>query len=296
MFLNILVGFLRLFLPLITYGALEVLPPPAPPVVPTPPTVEVTQEITAMSFNIYMQPDTREARTNGVVRTILNEKPDSAGLQEATDAWRKDLRRNQALKENNYAMAANKGRIFGFDEGAPILYNAEKYELLEEGVFWLSPRPKRTTRGWDADLPRITAYAVLKNKTTGFTYMHVNAHFDHMGPIARANSAVLVADFINTKNLPTVFTADVNATPDSTPAEYLRAGGLRDLRDEADTADTGATFHGYRDAGSPIDYVMANHYLRKAAEFKVIRDEYDGAYPSDHYAVAGKFTLAAAGN
>ena len=289
--MNTLIGILKWFLPLLTFGGLTLLPPPAPPVIPEPPAVEQTQEITAMSFNIYMKNDTRKERTNGVVQTILNEKPDSVGLQEATDAWRWSLRRNQVLKENHYAMAASKGRVFGLDEGVPILYRADKYELLEEGVYWLSPRPNRTSIGWDASLPRVTGYAVLKDKATGFTYMHVNSHFDHIGPVARANSAALVADRINAKNLPAVFTADVNAPPDAQPAAYLKAGGLRDLRDEADVTDTGPTFHGYDDQTTVIDYVMANHYLRGAAEFKVIRDPYDGGFPSDHFAVAARFTL-----
>ena len=287
MFLNALVSVLIFFLRLFGSGGTEVLPPPLPPVVPTPPTVEAAQEITAMSFNIYyLDP---QPRMNGVVRTILNEQPDSVGLQEATGAWRKDLRRNQALKENNYAMACDKGRVFGLDEGVPILYRADKYELLEEGVQWLSPRPKRTSVGWDANLPRVMGYAVLKNKETGFTYMHVNSHFDNKGPVARTNSAAQTADFINGKNLPAVFTADVNAEPGSQPAEYLKAGGLRDLREEATVTDTASTVPG---RSRVIDYVMANHYLRKAETFKVIRDEYDGRVPSDHYAVAARFTLA----
>ena len=133
---------------------------------------------------------------------------------------------------------------------------------------------------------------MLKDKRTGFTYAHFNSHFDHVGATARANSARLLADRVNEMGLPAVFTADLNAGPGSLPAQYLEAGGLADLRFAAEEADTGPTFHAYSGARAVIDYIYANYYLQQAAQFKVIRDEYDGMYPSDHFAVSAKLTLA----
>ena len=133
---------------------------------------------------------------------------------------------------------------------------------------------------------------MLRDKATGFTYVHFNSHFDHKGETARINSVRLIAERVSAMGLPAVFTADVNAEPDTLPARYLAAGGLTDLRGATDLTDTGPTFHGYGGADAVIDYVYANHYLRGAAEFKVIRDEYDGQYPSDHFAVAATFALA----
>ncbi|MCL1952676.1 MAG: endonuclease/exonuclease/phosphatase family protein, partial [Oscillospiraceae bacterium] len=177
-------------------------------------------------------------------------------------------------------------------EGTPIFYRQDKYELVDQGVFWLSDRPCIPSKGWDTSLPRITGWAVLRDKETGFTYAHFNTHFDNRGELARTNSARLVADRINARSLPTVLTGDLNVTPGSTPTQYLEAGGLIDLRKEALDSDTGGTFHGYRAGTGILDYIYANHYLRGAAQFKVIRDEYDGQYPSDHFAVSATLTLA----
>ena len=283
-----LTAILTLLLPLTSSGVKTLNDPPAPPEIPGTPDAMV-QEITVLSFNIWMDIGSMDGRMNGVVQTILAEMPDSFGLQEAHDLWRSALKRE--LKDD-YGIACNKGRYFGVQEGTPIFYLKDKYTLVEEGVFWLSDRPRITSVGWDAALPRIAGYAVLRDKVTGFTYVHFNAHFDHVGQIARANSAGLIADRVNAMGLPAVFTADTNASPGSLPAQYLEAGGLTDLRYAAAATDTGPTFHGYRGSTSVIDYVYANHYLRDAAEFKVIRDEYDGQYPSDHFAVAATFTLA----
>jgi len=293
--MSALTAVLSLLMALTSSGVTALNDPPEPPVIPDTPDA-MTQEITVMSFNIWTDIGSIGARMNGVLETIRSEMPDSFGLQEAHELWRWPLKR--ALQDADtigvaYGIACNWGRYFGVQEGTPIFYRKDRYDLVKQGVFWLSDRPRVASVGWDAALPRIAGYAVLRDKETGFTYVHFNAHFDHVGATARANSARLIADRINAMGLPAVFTADVNAGPASLPAQYLAAGGLTDLRDAANSTDTGGTFHGYGGGGgSVIDYVYANHYLRDAAEFKVIRDEYDGMYPSDHFAVAATFTLA----
>jgi len=270
------------------------LGPPEPPAIPDRPD-KLTQEITAMSFNVLTNVGAHHGkpslakRYNGVLRTILDERPDSVGLQEAHELWRGPLK--QDLGEA-YGVACDKGRVFGFHEGTPIYYLKDKYDLLNEGVFWLSERPGRASMGWDAVCPRIAGWAVLRDKRTGFTYAHFNTHFDHKGPAARVNGARLMAERIAALGLPAVLTGDLNGGPGSPPMEYLAAGGLTDLRFYAPETDTGFTHHGYRGCAGVIDYVYANHYLRSAKQFKVIRDEYDGIYPSDHFAVSATLTLA----
>jgi endonuclease/exonuclease/phosphatase family metal-dependent hydrolase len=133
---------------------------------------------------------------------------------------------------------------------------------------------------------------VLRDRETGFTYAHFNTHLDHRGPAAMANGARLVAGRVGALGLPAVLTGDMNGEPGSVSIGYLRAGGLTDLRFAAENSDTGPTFHGYDGSATVIDYVFANHYLRGAREFKVIRDAYDGTYPSDHFAVRATLTLA----
>jgi len=257
--------------------------PPLPPVISNEPDA-MAQEITVMSFNVWTRGIAK--RKNGVAQTILGEMPDSVGLQEARGQWRLFLRRE--LK-GSYAMACGTGRVAGMGEGVPILYRSDKYDLVDEGVFWLSERPNFPIKGWDAKYFRIVGWAVLKDKTTGFIYVHFNAHFDNKGSIARANSARLVADRINEMGLPAVFTGDVNCVPGDLPARYLELGGLTDLRMAAADTDTGGTLPG---SDTILDYIYANYFLRGAKEFKVIRDQYDGMYPSDHFAICATLTLA----
>ena len=298
--MNIVRQSLERLLPLTSRGNRELYDPPAAPIIPGRPDA-MTREIKIMSFNVYCRTGGAlglSNRYNGVVKTILSEMPDSFGLQEAHELWRVPLKKD--LSEL-YGIACNKGRVFGVHEGTPIFYRKDKYELAREGVFWLSENPEIASVGWDAACPRIAGWAVLQEKNSGFRYAHFNTHLDHIGPVAMANGARLVTDRINAlglpvaAGLPAVLTGDLNDEPGSLPMEYLKAGGLTDLRFAARDSDTGPTFHAYKEddgEGKVIDYVYANHYLRGCAAFKVIRDQYDGMYPSDHFAVSAALTLA----
>ena len=291
--MNLVRDSLERLLPLTSHGNRELYGPPAPPDIPNRPDA-MTRELKIMSFNVYCRTGGAlglENRYNGVVQTILHEMPDSFGLQEAHELWREPLKEDLSAC---YGVACNKGRVFGFHEGTPVFYRKDKYELVREGVFWLSENPEIASVGWDAACPRIAGWAVLQEKNSGFRYAHFNTHLDHIGPVAMANGARLVADRINALGLPAVLTGDLNCQPGSVPMEYLKAGGLTDLRFVAKDSDAGYTFHAYKDdgAGAVIDYVYANHYLRGAAQFRVIRDQYDGMYPSDHFAVSATLTLA----
>ena len=297
---NVLFLVLSFFMSAFTFGPLAEYCAPAPPEIPVAADT-LTQEITVMSFNVYYQKTGEHGlpnRLNGVVQTIRKEMPDSFGLQEAHADWRDALLRELG---GQYAIACERGRAFEDDEGAPIFYRKDRYELVSEEQFWLSLWPGRPSYSWGTSFPRIAGYAVLRDKTTGFTYAHFNAHFDNFSGTARVNSARMIADRVNAMGLPAVFTADANAAPGSKPMEYLEAGGLTDMRKAAAVTDEGITYNDFRDDGpllgcllnnTVLDYIYANHYLREAAEFKVIRDKYDGTYPSDHFATAARLTLA----
>ncbi|MCL2299498.1 MAG: endonuclease/exonuclease/phosphatase family protein [Firmicutes bacterium] len=273
------------------WAAFKTPEPPAPPAARD----TMKQQITVMSFNLKMTKTGSKGlpkRLNGVVQTILKEKPDSFGLQEAHADWRAALLRELG---DTYAIACARGRSTEDAEGAPVFYRKDKYGLVKEETFWISPWPDRVSYGFGASFPRVAGYAVLKDKKTGFTYAHFNAHFDHLSGTARTNGAWMVAQGVNELGLPAVFTADMNAQPGTQPAQYLEAGGMTDLRKAAKATDEGVTFHNYGDklvGGTVLDYIYANGYLRGAKEFKVIRDEYDGMYPSDHFAVCATLTLA----
>ena len=73
-----------------------------------------------------------------------------------------------------------------------IFFKKDKYELLEDGCFWISATPNQAGKGWDAQLPRICGWAKLKRKADGKTLFVFNTHLDHRGKEARSQGAALI--------------------------------------------------------------------------------------------------------
>src|SRR5690606_24570908 len=106
------------------------------------------------------------------------------------------------------------GRDDGKDAGeyAAIFYKKELFELLDKGNFWLSEDTTKPNKGWDAVLPRICSWGKFKEKSSGLVFFFFNTHFDHVGTIARQESAKLILNKINktTGTSPTIVTGDFN--------------------------------------------------------------------------------------
>jgi len=116
---------------------------------------------------------------------LEGEKIDIAGLQEGMNEWYHYL---DSLPEK-YAY---------FNEGGfAILYNQEKFELLESDHYYLAKgTPKEEKIGWDADWPRVVISGVFKEKASGVIFLVCNTHFDHAGEVARRESAKIVCEKI----------------------------------------------------------------------------------------------------
>ena len=118
---------------------------------------------------------------------------DILGTQEGFHHQMEDLRR--LLPEYGCSMH---GRDDGKDKGEHIgiFFKREKYELLEEGRFWLSETPEVPSKGWDADLKRLCGWAKLKRKPDGKPVFMFGLHLDHRGNRSREESIGLVLEKI----------------------------------------------------------------------------------------------------
>jgi endonuclease/exonuclease/phosphatase family metal-dependent hydrolase len=88
-------------------------------------------------------------------------------------------------------------------------------KVLRSGTFWLSETPgKAGSRGWDAACNRVVTWAEFKDKITGKHFMVFNTHFDHIGEVARVESARLINRKIAelAHKLPVVLTGDFNVS------------------------------------------------------------------------------------
>ncbi len=118
------------------------------------------------------------------------------------------------------------GRDDGLQNGefTPIFYDTTKYTSIQSGTFWLSETPEKPSKNWDAALPRICTYTLLKSKISNERFWIFNTHFDHIGVIARIQSAKIISNQIQTfnrENLPVILMGDFNVVPKEVPIQEL---------------------------------------------------------------------------
>lgn len=251
-------------------------------------------DIKVMTWNIrYNNPDDGEnawpLRMENVIDLVLEHSPDVVGMQEALLGQVNDIANH--LPGYDWVGV---GRDDGLNRGeySPIFYKAQKYQLKEQGWFWLSETPEKPGKGWDAALPRICTYVKLEDYETRKNFWVLNTHFDHVGEEARAESVRLIIDKIKEFNkkdkLPVILTGDLNLTPDQDPIAYLQRK-LRDSKEKAEVEAPGpdGTFNGF-DVNSSlenrIDYIFVNRKIT-VKSYGVLDQQYDGRYPSDHLPV-----------
>lgn len=263
----------------------------------TVPEAAKTQNVTVMSYNVYIKGSgekSPENRTDEVVANIRKYSPDSFGLQEADEGWMERL--PAELTEYAY-VGIGRNSDNGGGEASPVFYKKDKYELVDSGTFWLSETPEKASRAWDAMFKRICTYAVLKDKETGFTYAHFNAHFDHMGVIARSESVAVVTEKIAeiAPNIPVVFSGDLNDYEGGDMYNRVLESGLKDTKYLAETATGGnVTYHGYSELvekDAPIDFIFVNSFATEVESYTVDTNQINGIYPSDHHPVISKLTI-----
>ena len=242
-----------------------------------------------MTFNIRcsdVRGVTWEERRPLVSEQIRCVHPDSVGVQEAHEGWMTYLR--EALKDEYVSVGV--GREDGKNEGeySAIFYLKEKYALIDSGNFWLSETPDKPSKGWDAAYTRICTWARLREKISGWEYVHINTHFDHIGRIAQQNSVSMihkkVAEFTD---LPVVFTADLNIFEGGEIYEDMVSSQLKDAKFLAPDTMSYLTFHNGRKNPRRkliIDYVLVNSLL-KPQVYRVLAEGIDGKMVSDHYPV-----------
>jgi len=185
------------------------------------------------TFNIRLQNDGDEkagvgwsVRKDRVADYIKANHIDVIGMQEVLHTQLEDLLAR--LPEYDYVGV---GRTDGATKGeySPVFFLKDRFKVMEKGNFWLSETPDVPgSKGWDAALERIASYVKLKDKTTGKVFMAVNTHFDHVGVVARRESAKLIMRKIQeiVGKRPAVVTGDFNVTEDDEAYTTMLGGEM----------------------------------------------------------------------
>lgn len=261
-------------------------------------------QLNLMTFNIrYDNPadsaNNWKYRREFAAQMITQKEVDVMGTQEVLNNQLTDLL--GLLPQFAYVGVGRKdGKTAG--EYSAVFYKKERFDLLASGTFWLSENPAAVgMKGWDAAIERIVTWVVLKEKATGREFAFINTHFDHIGQVARRESAKLLLSKVDeiAKGRPVFVSGDLNATPDSEVVQILvnpnTANHLTNSR-EITTNITGPawTFHGFgavpEESRSIIDYIFVKNKV-SVQQLSVISEMQGKVYLSDHNPVLVKATF-----
>ena len=190
-------------------------------------------------------------------------------------------------------------------EHSAIFYKTEVFDLLDHGDFWLSTDTEKPNVGWDAALPRICTWGKFRMKNNGFTFIYYNLHMDHIGVVARAESAKLILKRVteNPEKLPAILSGDFNIDQNNESFKLIDNSGI--MSDSYRIADFKYITNGTYNAFSPVsptkDERIDHIFLTKdfhVYKYGVLTDVYysetedaDGnkirvaRTPSDHFPV-----------
>lgn len=247
-------------------------------------------EVAMVTFNIrYDNPDdplTWEQRKETVAGSVSYF--DILGFQEALSHQVDDLVA-RLPEHDHYGVGRSDGLRGG--EFCPVFWKRSRFDLLHAETLWLSDSPRAVgSIGWDAVLPRVATMVILNDRQTGKVFRVINAHFSHIGELARAASARLLSSrFALSQADVNVLLGDLNAEPGTEPLDILTAGRLADAHEVSAKRcrSNMGTYTGFATTGlrgAPrIDHILVDggEVLWYCAEERII----EGLYMSDHLPV-----------
>ncbi len=252
------------------------------------------QEIKVMSFNIRLDVDSDgenkwDLRKDKVAGLMNYHGADFIGAQEVQHHQLTYLLEN-LVGYSHIGVARDDGKEEG--EYSCIFYKKDKFKLVGQSTFWLSPTPDSVSFGWNAACRRVCTYGLFQHKKTKQFFWVFNTHLDHVSKLARLESVKLIAKKIaalNLKNYPVMVSGDFNSRPDDEPTQYLNTK-MQNARSISNLVYGPAdTWNGFKFTQKPdgcIDYIFVSKNEKiKVTKFVTITDSYDLKYPSDHLPV-----------
>ena len=257
-------------------------------------------KVDVMSYNIRLDHagdslNNWKYRKDNAAQMIAYYAPDIIGMQEVVKNQLDDLK-NRLPQYTVLGVGRADGKEKG--EYCSLFYKTDRFDLVKNGDFGLSETPDSIgIKGWDAACERIVTWAILKDKVSGKTLAAFNTHFDHVGMVARRESAKLILTKIKeiAGTLPVIVIGDFNGTVDSEPITILTDGGMKN------TYTSAAVIYGptwsFHDFGRIpvenrllIDFIFVSGPI-VADRYRVIGDKPDNGYLSDHAPVLTSLTI-----
>lgn len=236
-----------------------------------------------------------DARKEGLDATFKAINADIIAFQEMvsigeTEDRSVNLARDFLRTRNpDYAIAAS-GDWRVFPTRQPIFYRKDRIKLLDQGWFYFDDADEVAH---ETSLSEFWIYYCSWAKFAdrqGRAFYVYNLHFHYHDPNRRETAARVLASRIAPvleQGVPVFAMGDTNALSDGLAVHILRKAGLK--ISEA----VGATFHFNAGLGlyGAIDRIGSTAQVTQTGGPWVVRQQFDGAWPSDHYPIVADFRL-----
>jgi len=176
-------------------------------------------------------------------------------------------------------------------EGCPIVYDAERLQLLDWSQRALSDEPTAPgSTSWGNWIPRIVVRAAFLDTATGACFVALNTHLDPFSSRSRVRAGEQIRTWAVCESSPVIVTGDLNSRPGSEPvAALLGEGALCDAWEAAAARLTPewATYGRYRTPradGGRIDAIVVSRGVR-VDRIGINAEPVNGGWPSDHLPV-----------
>lgn len=246
--------------------------------------------------------DERSSRFEVMVSEL---KPDVIATQEASKDWVAALKR---LDGYGFSGISSYGKRSTGGTWNGILYNEERFVLMDSGDFWVGDSPKSVSTTAGAMEKRICTWVELFDRYTGESFVVASSQLDHacetvrrtqLGQLARELKSALGKRY---NGMPVYLALDLRAdTYSDTYFDMISSRGYDDVRGLAleDLSEGYGTYHFFGNAEKGRDecFWFARGY-REILSYEIITEKYKGekdteaGYVSDHYGIL--ITLGAA--
>lgn len=232
-------------------------------------------------------------RKKGLVNMLKTLNPDIIGIQEGLKHQVEFLKTN--LENFNISGTDRNNDLTG--EYSSIFFNNLKFELIKSETFWLSKTPHIVSKSWDAALPRICTYVMLKHKQSNKNIYIFNTHLDHIGSLSRYQSSKIILNKIKQivpKDGKVILMGDFNDSENSKTVSnvksYLNDG--KNISKIKVNTEVG-TYNAFDIKSSleyRLDYIFFRNIKIKTYEHVELKLE-NNLWPSDHLPVLASFNI-----
>ena len=201
------------------------------------------------------------------------------------EADQENLNLAYLLDRNPGYAAAASGDPAVFPNTQPILYRTDRLEMTDQGWFFFSDTPDVIySRTFNGSYPAYASWASFTDRSTGAAFRVVNIHTDFRSRSNRLQSVELVAARIQpwiAAGETVLVVGDLNARLGDRTLEIVEDVGITFAPVE------GATYHFNRGLNlfGAIDHIGWTDDVTMAGDPAVIRKQFSGEWPTDHYPV-----------